>query len=184
MALKADNGTIVARAMTIDWPNGGGQSLVQSLNGGLIQFTPRSSIRNPNGGVPSALLADGIGSRIEAEGLITSMGNAGGTTGAKASMVAVSRSPARARSRSQVAVAAGGCRFPDLEASSPPMAWSSRRQTVAAMMSASMRITGPRGSRWWQHWYCRRGRWRAGPSSDRHRQCHRRGRHGDCCHWA
>ena len=84
VALKADNGTIVARAITIDWPNGGGQSLIQSLNGGLIQFTPGSSISNPNGGVPSALLADGIGSRIEAVGLITSMGSAGGITGAKA----------------------------------------------------------------------------------------------------
>ena len=46
VALKADNGTIVARAITIDWPNGGGQSLIQSLNGGLIQFTPGSSISN------------------------------------------------------------------------------------------------------------------------------------------
>lgn len=84
VAMRADNGTIIARAVTIDWPNGGGQSLIQSLNGGLIQFTPGSSISNPNGGVPSALLADGVGSRIVADGLTTSMGNAGGITGAKA----------------------------------------------------------------------------------------------------
>lgn len=84
VAMRADNGTIIARAVTINWPNGGGQSLIQSLNGGLIQFTPGSSISNPNGGIPSALLADGVGSRIVADGLTTSMGNAGGITGAKA----------------------------------------------------------------------------------------------------
>lgn len=84
VAMQADNGTIIARAVTINWPNGGGQSLIQSLNGGLIQFTPGSSISNPNGGIPSALLADGVGSRIVADGLTTSMGNAGGITGARA----------------------------------------------------------------------------------------------------
>jgi hypothetical protein len=57
---------------------------VQSLAGGLIQFTPGSSLTIPGGGVPSALLVDGAGSRIIAEGLSLSMGGSGGITAAKA----------------------------------------------------------------------------------------------------
>jgi hypothetical protein len=52
---------------------------VQSLAGGLIQFTPGSSLTIPGGGVPSALLVDGAGSRI-----IAVMGGSGGITAAKA----------------------------------------------------------------------------------------------------
>jgi len=84
VAMIANNATIIANAITVNWPNGAGQSLVQALAGGLIEFTPGSSITNPNGGVPSALLADGTNSRIIAAGLSLSMGTAGGITAAKA----------------------------------------------------------------------------------------------------
>jgi outer membrane autotransporter protein len=84
VAMMANNGTIIANGITVTWPNGGGQSLVQALNGGLIQFTPNSSISIPTGGVPAALLADGANSRIIADGLSVSMGNSGGMAAARA----------------------------------------------------------------------------------------------------
>ncbi|CAN7585150.1 autotransporter outer membrane beta-barrel domain-containing protein [Bosea sp. LjRoot237] len=84
IAMSANNGTIIARGVTVNWPSGGGQSLVQALGGGLIQFTAGSAINNPNGGIPSALLSDGAGSRILADGLSISLGSAGGITGAQA----------------------------------------------------------------------------------------------------
>jgi outer membrane autotransporter protein len=84
IALSANNGTIIARGVSVNWPSGGGQSLVQALGGGLIQFTPGSSIINTNGGIPSALLGDGTGSRIVSDGLLISLGGAGGITGALA----------------------------------------------------------------------------------------------------
>jgi len=84
IAMSANNATIIARGVTVNWPSGGGQSLVQALAGGLIQFTPGSSITNANGGIPSALLSDGAGSRIVADGLLITLGSAGGITGALA----------------------------------------------------------------------------------------------------
>jgi outer membrane autotransporter protein len=84
VAMMADNATIIANGITVTWPNGGGQSLVQALNGGLVQFTSNSSIAIPSGSVPSALLSDGSNSRIIADGLSISMGGSGGMTAARA----------------------------------------------------------------------------------------------------
>jgi outer membrane autotransporter protein len=86
VAMIANNATIVANGITIVWPNGAGQSLVQALAGGVIQFTPNSSLTIPGGGVPSALLASGSGSQIIADTLSLSMGGSGGITAAKAQL--------------------------------------------------------------------------------------------------
>lgn len=84
IAMIADNATILANGITVIWSNGGGQSLVQSMAGGLIRFTTGSSLTILGGGFPSALLANGAGSHIIADGLSLSMGGSGGTTAAKA----------------------------------------------------------------------------------------------------
>ncbi|WP_426612191.1 autotransporter outer membrane beta-barrel domain-containing protein [Bradyrhizobium sp. McL0616] len=84
IAMSANNATIIANGITVVWPNGGGQSLVQALAGGLIQFTPGSSLTVAFGGIPSALLASGTGSRIIADGLTLSMGGSGGITAVSA----------------------------------------------------------------------------------------------------
>ncbi|PSO15814.1 autotransporter outer membrane beta-barrel domain-containing protein [Bradyrhizobium sp. MOS002] len=82
--MRANNATISANGTTVNWSSGGGQSLVQALAGGLIQFTAPSTINNANGGVPSILLADGANSRIITDGLSISTGGSGGITAAKA----------------------------------------------------------------------------------------------------
>ena len=84
IAMSANNATITANGVTVNWSSGGGQSLVQALAGGLIQFTAPSTINNANGGVPSILLASGTGSRIIADGLSVSTGGSGGITAARA----------------------------------------------------------------------------------------------------
>ena len=81
MAMIADDATIMANGVTIYWPNGYGGSLAEAVNGGLIEFTPNSSITIPSGGFSAAvLLADGQGSRITADGLDLSFANSGGIT--------------------------------------------------------------------------------------------------------
>jgi hypothetical protein len=84
VAMVANNATITANGITVSWGSGGGQSLVQSLAGGLIQFTAPSTINNAFGGVPSILLANGLGSRIIAGDLSISTGGSGGITAAQA----------------------------------------------------------------------------------------------------
>jgi hypothetical protein len=79
--LKANSDTIIANGVTIIWPNGAGQSLVQALNGGRIQFNPGSSLSVTSGGFPSALLADGC---IIADDMSLSMGNSRGITAVRA----------------------------------------------------------------------------------------------------
>jgi hypothetical protein len=51
IAMIANNATILANGITVIWPNGGGQSLVQSLAGGLIQFGSGSSLPIRGGAV-------------------------------------------------------------------------------------------------------------------------------------
>ena len=81
MAMIADDATIMANGVTIYWPNGYGGSLVEAVNGGLIEFMPNSSITIPSGGFSAAvLLADCQGSRITADGLDLSFANSGGIT--------------------------------------------------------------------------------------------------------
>ena len=78
MAMIADDATIMANGVTIYWPNGYGGSLAEASNGGLIQFTPNSSITIPSGGFSAAvLLANGQDSRITADGLDLSFANNG-----------------------------------------------------------------------------------------------------------
>jgi outer membrane autotransporter protein len=84
VAMIANNATITANGITVSWGSGGGQSLVQSLAGGLIQFTAPSTINNAFGGVPSILLANGLGSRIIAADLSISTGGSGGITAVQA----------------------------------------------------------------------------------------------------
>ena len=84
VAMSANNATITANSVIVNWSSGGGQSLIQSLAGGLIQFTGTSNINNAFGGVPSILSADGAGSRIVADGLSISTGGSGGIAGARA----------------------------------------------------------------------------------------------------
>ena len=43
-AMVADDATIIANGVSISWSGGNGMPLAQALNGGLIQFTPTSSI--------------------------------------------------------------------------------------------------------------------------------------------
>ena len=50
MAMIADGATIIANGVTLNWPNGFGSSLVEALNGGLIEFNPTTSITNPAAG--------------------------------------------------------------------------------------------------------------------------------------
>ena len=54
MAMIADNATIIANGVTLNWPNGFGQPLAEALNGGLIEFNPTSSITIPSGGFSAA----------------------------------------------------------------------------------------------------------------------------------
>ena len=78
MAMIADNATIIANGVTLNWPNGFGQPLVEALNGGLIEFNPTSSITIPSGGFGAPLLlATGAGSRITGDGLDVSFANNG-----------------------------------------------------------------------------------------------------------
>ena len=68
-AMMADGSTIIANGVTITWPNGYGGSLAEATNGGVIRFTPDSTITVPSGGFSEALLlADGPGSSITAHG--------------------------------------------------------------------------------------------------------------------
>jgi hypothetical protein len=83
MAMIADNATIIANGVTLNWPNGFGQPLVEALNGGLIEFNPTSSITIPSGGFGAPLLlATGAGSRITGDGLDVSFANNGITAAA------------------------------------------------------------------------------------------------------
>ena len=78
MAMIADGATIIANGVTLNWPNGFGSSLVEALNGGLIEFNPTTSITIPSGGFGAPLLlATGAGSRITADGLDVSFANNG-----------------------------------------------------------------------------------------------------------
>jgi hypothetical protein len=70
MAMIADDAMIIANGVTLNWPNGFGSSLVEAVNGGLIEFNPASSITIPSGGFGAPLLlATGAGSRITGDGL-------------------------------------------------------------------------------------------------------------------
>ena len=69
-AMIANDATIIANGVTINWPNGYGGSLAEATNGGLIEFTANSTITIPSGGFSAGgLLADGDDSRITADGL-------------------------------------------------------------------------------------------------------------------
>ena len=83
MAMIADDATIIANGVTLNWPNGFGSSLVEAVNGGLIEFNPASSITIPSGGFGAPLLlATGAGSRITGDGLDLSFPNNGITAAA------------------------------------------------------------------------------------------------------
>lgn len=58
MAVLSNNASVFLSNVTMTWPNGFGQPLVQATNGGLVQLT-NSSINIPSGTVPSVLDADG-----------------------------------------------------------------------------------------------------------------------------
>lgn len=85
-AMIATTGTIVANNTTVNW-NGGASSgvggVVQATAGGLIEFTPGSSI-NLSGGFGKLMTADGATSQIIADGLSVNMGASGGMTAATA----------------------------------------------------------------------------------------------------
>ncbi len=90
MAMIADDATIIANGVTLNWPNGFGSSLVEALNGGLVEFNPASSITIPSGGFGAPLLlATGAGSRITGDGLDLSFANNGITAAAAQNGAAV-----------------------------------------------------------------------------------------------
>ena len=55
IAMLANNATITANGITVNWGSGGGPGLVEALSGGLIQFTGPSTVNNSSGGVPFLL---------------------------------------------------------------------------------------------------------------------------------
>ena len=83
-AMLADNATITANGITVNWGSGGSPGVVEAQNGGLIEFTAPSTINNSAGGVPFLLGATNPGSRIIANGLTMSAGSSGGIIGARA----------------------------------------------------------------------------------------------------
>jgi outer membrane autotransporter protein len=79
MAMLANGGTIVANGVAVVFPNGFGTALVEATNGGVINFTPNSSITVPSGGFGTAVvLSDGATSRITADGLTESITSGSG----------------------------------------------------------------------------------------------------------
>ena len=104
VAMSANNATITANGIAVNWSSGGGQSLVQALAAGLIQFAAPSTISNAFGGVPSILLARDAGSRIVADNLSISTGSSGGIAAAKAE----AGGTINLRSGNSITFAAGG----------------------------------------------------------------------------
>jgi len=79
MAMLANDGTIIANGITVMYPNGFGTALVEATGGGVIEFTPNSSIIVPSGGFGTAVvLSDGATSRITADGLTANITSGSG----------------------------------------------------------------------------------------------------------